>query len=117
MRVVVARRRFVADSEKAVQTRVAHVYAAIGAFVVWTSQYRASRVTPGLPDLLILLPRGKGIVLQEVKRPGGRQSAAQKAFQDRCADAGVRYVLGGVDAAWHVIEELGFVYTGFDPAA
>lgn len=111
------RRRFVPDSEKAVQTRVAHVYAAIGAFVVWTSQYRASRVTPGLPDLIILLPRGKGVVLHEVKRPGGRQSAAQKMFQERCHDAGVRYVLGGSDQAWHVLEELGLVSPGLAPVA
>ena len=112
-----ARRRFVPDSEKAVAHRVGHIYAALGAFIAWTSQYRPSMVTPGLPDMIVLLPRGKGVLFHEVKRPGGRQSPAQKAFQESCETAGVRYVLGGADAAWHALEELGMVESGFTRTA
>lgn len=107
------RRPFRPDSEKAVQLRTARVYSAIGAFVVWTSQYRASRVTPGLPDLIVLLPFGKGVLFHEVKAPGGRQSPAQKIFQQRCEMGGVRYVLGGADDAWHVLEETGVIPKGY----
>lgn len=58
-------------------------------------------LTPGAPDMAIAGRRG--VVLSELKRPAtrdlfarspaGRLSDDQKAFRDRCAAVGVRYVV------------------------
>ena len=105
-------RRFLADSESAIQVRVAHIYSAVGGRVKWLSQSRASRQTPGLPDLIVVFP-GRAVLFHETKRPGGRQSPAQKALQEELAGTSVRYVLGGADAAWHALEDAGLVEKGF----
>lgn len=105
------RRRFVPNSENAIQVRVAHIYSAVGGRVKWLSQSRASRQTPGLPDLIVVFPH-RAVLFHETKRPGGRQSPAQKVLQDELDGTPVRYVLGGADAAWHALEELGFVTPG-----
>lgn len=58
-------------------------------------------MTPGAPDLVLL--GGRGALCVELKRPvsrdlfgrkpKGRLSPEQKEFRDRCAAAGVRYVV------------------------
>lgn len=96
-------------SERAVQQAVAALYRGVGAVVASTSQPRASRVTAGLPDLIVLLPRGRGVVFHEVKAAGGRQRAAQAEFQTACRMADVPYVLGGVAEARAVLVDIGLL--------
>lgn len=96
-------------SEKDVQHDVANCYAAMGAFVAWTSVYRQTRVTPGLPDLIVLLPYRKGVLFHEVKAPGGKQSPAQVTFEAEAFAAGVPYVLGGVAEAKAALRHVGLI--------
>src|ERR1041385_104771 len=64
-------------------------------FTCWhLSQNRASRQTPGWPDMLFTHP-GKGLaVYYEAKRQGGKQSPAQQEFQRHIEAAGGQYVTG-----------------------
>lgn len=48
-------------------------------------------VLPGAPDLVIA--HNGVIAFVEVKRPKGRQSPQQKAFQERCAEQGLPYAV------------------------
>ena len=77
------------DAEKAIVARVINRMKADGQLV------------PGSPDALVLGARGS--LCLELKRPAsrdlfgrkprGRLSPEQKAFQQRCAEAGVRYLV------------------------
>ena len=67
----------------------------IGATVYVTSQGRASHVTPGLPDVLALIP-SHGALLWEVKTEGGKLSEEQKACGAACREAGVHWCAGPV---------------------
>jgi hypothetical protein len=49
-------------------------------------------LTPGAPDLCILLPEGK-CAWMETKTAKGRQSDTQKGFQARCERIGHLYVI------------------------
>lgn len=81
--------------EKQEQWACMKVYRAFGCAVYSTSQSRAAKVSPGLPDLLVFAPRVHAFWYHEVKRQvGGVQSSAQKDFQEYCADCGIPYVLG-----------------------
>jgi len=64
----------------------------VRATVIVTSQYRASRVTKGLPDVYFLHPKVGGAWI-EVKRPKGKQSPEQEAFEHACLVCGVLYWL------------------------
>ena len=52
---------------------------------------RAWRSYPGLPDLQAV--KGGRTIYIEIKRPGGRQSAKQKKFQQDLEAAGGVYIL------------------------
>lgn len=91
-----ARQRARVPTEKETQHAVRRLLASVGARVWDTSQPFRAKITPGLPDLLAFVP-GRGLVFIECKRPGGKQSPAQREFQAECEAAGVPYVLGGVD--------------------
>ena len=95
--------------ESQVQAQVVALFKSVGAYVHPTSQYRKSRIPPGLPDLIILLPRKKGIVLFEVKTGDGRMSEKQLEFAYRCEDAGVPYCVGGVEIAILVLRGAGLL--------
>ena len=81
----------------------------IGCFVFRTNQPRASRVTPGLPDVIALLPRRLGVLLWEAKSATGRQSDAQILVESRCRDSAVPYVCGTVADLTVALEGLGLV--------
>ncbi len=97
--------------EKDVQTRVARFYASCGCHVYSTSQYRASRMAIGIPDLYVVHPRIGGF-WHEVKRPGGKQSDGQHLFQVEVEAAGVGYVLGGIDEAQAFLTARGLLLEG-----
>jgi hypothetical protein len=89
--------------EKEIQASVVKLYTAFGCDVYNLSQARASKQTPGLPDLWcfyrgIDLDRSFGF-WHETKTPKGQQSVAQIEFEARCVSTGTLYVLGGVAAA------------------
>lgn len=66
-------------------------------------------LTKGLPDLLVLTPKGT-VAFIELKRDGGRLSPAQKAFQADCIALGIDFfVTYGRDQPIQVLEHLGVV--------
>lgn len=82
--------------EKQVVARVRLLLHSVGVETHSTQQTRPSRQARGLPDLWCMSQRTGGFWL-EVKRPGGKQSPGQVAFQHGCARANIPYVLGGLD--------------------
>lgn len=62
-----------------------------------TAQARASKVSAGIPDILVM-GRGQHLWV-EVKRPRGRMSPAQKEFRELAQDAGVDH------AVWTSVED------------
>lgn len=98
--------------EKSVQVRVIAVYEAVGCDVAVTSPGRKGGTwqTPGIPDLYVFPPVGRGLPFwHETKRPTGRQSAAQVKWQALCEARGVGCVVGGVEQALAYLRRLGLV--------
>lgn len=94
--------------EREIQAEIVRLYRAYG-FIVWIlSQKRASKQSPGIPDVYAVNPRTGHVIWHEVKTPTGRQSAAQSTFQEEHRGSAVHYVLGGVAAARAILNELGF---------
>lgn len=59
--------------------------------VITAHKLKGAGVVPGVPDLLFLAEgRAYGM---EIKRPKGRQSDDQIAFEERCRIAGVPYTI------------------------
>lgn len=99
--------------EAEVQAGLVRLFRACGGVVYSTSQgYRkergGTRMTPGLPDLVVFFPRGTGrLLFFEVKRPGGKRSPAQEQFGKLCSelaatggdDWDVFYGWGGLEQA------------------
>lgn len=109
--------------EKTEQANVVQLYRSIGAtvFVSGTTRRKGDRCpsckafvpnrdhgthqTPGIPDLFVFLPPAPRIsstpepLFHEVKAVGGRLRPEQQQFRERCLDAGVLHVVGGLDAA------------------
>jgi len=71
---------------------------------------RATRNTPGLPDLYVL-HRQLGGFWVELKAPGGKQTVEQVSFQATCGRCGVPYVCGGVAEAMAFLAQRGLVVT------
>lgn len=94
--------------EEVTQRTCVKMAEAVGCDIYNLSQDRATRQTPGIPDLLIL---HTGIPVSfwfETKRPGiKRLSPAQQEFRARCLECGVRHYWGDVDAFWSALVEVG----------
>lgn len=58
--------------------------------IKYINMHKARGYTNGQPDLVVLLPQGK-VLLVEVKTPYGRQSDAQKAYQQAAENMGHCY--------------------------
>ena len=88
-------------TENDVYAAVVTLYTAIGAGIWPTRQFRRGplRLRPGIPDLIVLLPRGKGVIFHELKAPKGKWLKGQQEFEADCSMSGVTYLLGGLDAA------------------
>jgi hypothetical protein len=81
-------------------------------FTCWhLSQNRASRQTPGWPDMLFTCPAKRLSVYYEAKSAKGKQSDAQKAFQADIVACGHEYVVGTVEAMadWCVAKGIGAI--------
>lgn len=106
-------------TEAEVQRRVVATYKAVGCVVASLSQYRPSKVAPGLPDLYVFPPLRRDPTTEaivrrapywhETKRPGGKQSPEQKVWQRACEARGISYVLGGMDEALAHLRLIGLV--------
>ena len=66
-----------------------------GARNAWTAKnLRDEGALSGAPDLVLLVPRhGYASLCIEMKKPGGRQSASQKAFQEAAKGFKNKYVV------------------------
>ena len=95
--------------ERDVQREGMLLLQSLGAFCLRTNQHRQSRVSPGLPDVIALLPRRKGVLFWEAKGPKGKQSDAQILVEARCAQAGVGYVCGGLQELRAALELAGLL--------
>ena len=95
-------------SERAILARVRQLLLDIGCQVYSLSQTRRSHVSAGLPDMYALHARLGGFWI-EGKRPGGKQSPAQVAFQHACAAAGVDYLCGGMPEVLDYLERRGLI--------
>jgi hypothetical protein len=96
--------------ERAEQHEVVKVFRAFGLRVYSLSQARASKQTPGLGDLFVILP-GRCAFWWETKRPkGGQVSAAQQEFHDLCNAAGAPHHFGGRREAEDLVMTFGLAY-------
>lgn len=107
--------------EKVVQRQIMDLFLVHGAKVCTTSQYRASHVTEGMPDLYCIHRKAGGWWF-EVKRPRKLASfdrfrpetwepeplsPAQQEFRDLCLAAGVAHFWGGYREAKAALVTLG----------
>lgn len=72
------------------------------------NKLKAEGLTPGVPDLIILAPRGKfhACLVEMKKEKGGRLSENQKEFMARAESAGYYTIVGrGYDHAREMLEE------------
>ena len=108
--------------EKVVQSHIVTLLCSIGARVYVLGRpspndgraHRGTGQSAGVPDLWVFLPAprvnatvdpgGVDALWIEVKAAGGRRSLEQAVFGDQCAQVGVPYVCGDLDAviAWLV---------------
>lgn len=100
--------------EKQVQAEVVQLFLAAGCSVRSLSQYRASMVSVGLPDLLVMHPRKGRWFWFEVKRPKACKTfdrfkrstwvpeplrMPQEAFREDCRSTGQPHYFGGFNEA------------------
>jgi hypothetical protein len=109
-----------ARREKEIQAEIVKLYRAFGCRVYNLSQARATKQTPGLPDMWVVsmdsgLARASKLAWwHEVKTPKGEQSEAQREFQIECKLCYVGYVVGGVQAAEAQLLTFGIAVRGAD---
>jgi len=94
-------------SEEWYRLEIIKAYKSVGCTVVNFSQSRRTHQTPGIPDLKVYHCKTGKTWWHEVKRPGGRQSVHQRAFQAMCEACGEAYYLGELDAAKEALIEQG----------
>jgi hypothetical protein len=105
--------------EKAEQADVLRVLQALGAQVWLTGTRRphgeshSTRMTPGLPDLLVFLPARGGaparFVTMELKRTGGSMSVEQQRFKGCCDATGIAHVCGDASTIVDWLETAGYL--------
>lgn len=78
------------------------------------ARLKAEGVVAGVSDLLLLVPRGRhhGLCI-EMKTPQGRQSEAQRRWQQAVEETGYRYVI--VRTAAQFMQEVGGYLAGETP--
>lgn len=110
--------------EKHVQAQIRALLVTVGAKVYTIGRpprrdalFKGTGQTPGIPDLLVHLPRrAQGVDVTpahelwiEVKAKGGRLSAEQASFRDFCQLAGIPHVVGGLDEVLQYLVAYGYV--------
>jgi hypothetical protein len=83
------------ESEKDIQRKVYALLVKCDCAVYWLSQPRETLQTAGVPDLMAFHAL-RGFAFIEVKVPNGHMSRAQREFQHHCGEAGIMYLVGGV---------------------
>lgn len=98
------------ELERDIARAVIAFYATLGCHVSSTQDRRprATRVTPGFPDLFVMR-RALGGWFHELKAPTGKQSPAQIEFQATCGRCGVPYIVGGVAEAAAYLQQRGLI--------
>ena len=82
-------------AEKDEQRAIRKMAIALGFRVYWLSQARATKQTPGMPDLwLAHQERGLAGWWETKRQIGGERSSAQADFADECAASGILYGFG-----------------------
>ena len=99
--------------EKAEQALVVRLFRAFGCTVRSTSQARASKVAPGLPDLLVHHRPTRQFWFWETKRPqGGTLSPDQVDFAEDCEACRVAWYSGSLRDAESVLCDIGIAERG-----
>ena len=100
--------------EKSEQAEVVKMYSSYGCHVYNLSQARATKQTPGLPDLYVFRPPHAW--WHESKRPvSGNPSPAQKLFSEECLASFVNHTMGGLAAARATLVRIGAARWVSDP--
>ena len=95
-------------TEKQIQRAIVKVLKQFGCDVVNFSQPFGALQTPGIADLKVYHRDRNRTAWFECKRPGGKQSPGQRAFQVLVESVGERYVLGGMQECLSLLCEWGF---------
>ena len=95
--------------EREIRAEGVKLLRALGCRVEVFSENRATRNTPGVPDVYAFLPNGRGTVWWESKRPGGITGPDQRGFEAWCYMCGQPYVRGGVPELRHFLAGLGIL--------
>ncbi|MDI3341995.1 MAG: hypothetical protein QJR03_15840 [Sphaerobacter sp.] len=98
------------DLEKVEQREVVRLYRAFGCVVRSLSQPRATKQSPGFPDLWIVHTRIGQAWWHETKRQGWTDADVrpdQRVFREDCLACGIDYVLGDRFAAAEQLVRLG----------
>ena len=97
--------------EKSEQSEVMKLYRAYGCNVYNLSQPRATKQTPGIPDLWVVRRAGEFLGTawwHETKRPvSGKPSSAQVEFREECEASGIVYRMGGLAVARQRLVDIG----------
>jgi hypothetical protein len=94
--------------EKAEQAEVIKVYRSFGCVVKTLSQPRATRQSPGLPDLRVFAPRIRRFWDHETKRQkGSHVDPAQRDYAELAATCGLEVVIGDRFAAGEQLVRVG----------
>lgn len=101
--------RILEDQE---QHEITKLFLAHGFKVYSTSQKRAAKVTPGIPDLWVTRSArpGRGAIAfwwESKRQVGGKRTSGQVDFGDECAAAGVGYGFGDRYDARQFLRSLG----------
>lgn len=101
--------------EREIQRDVVRLYRAHGCVVYETSQRRAAKVSPGIPDLIVMHTGARVQFYHEVKTPSGKLRPDQKDFRDQCLASGTVHIVGGVAAAERQLDAIGVRADGNHP--
>ena len=97
------------DLEKIIQDKIVRLYRMVGCRVWNLSQARASRQTPGLPDLIVKHPVLGKAWTHEVKGPKGKLRKGQEEWAEVAAACGETHLVGGITVAESHLLSLGLV--------
>lgn len=109
--------------ETVVQTQIVRALRLVGARVYVLGHpprrdqvHKGTGQTPGVPDLLVMLPASPREPFTqphqlwiEVKARGGRLSPAQESFRDFCYLADVPHLVGGLDDVVQYLHDGGYI--------
>lgn len=102
--------------EKEEQHEISRLFRAYGFKVRSTSQARASKVAPGLPDLFVThLTRPIAFWWESKRQVGGKLDPAQEEFRDDCLRCQIPWASGHRYDAAQLLVDLGLAAKGDGP--